>query len=270
MPVHLLVLPRRQATTLSQSELPWTYWICLHWPRLLRQDLDISYEATMLDKRRLHFWVVVPGWIHAVVLNGFELRFCLCSLRFWWTDMRPSQLSWRLKDFTYKHNPVEQWPWIRVIPFVLVDIHIWMQHDATAWIQDNKSIQELLFIFDSPESTATRTHRDEFSPQAKVQWWYLPWNVVKLALRPEVGTLDPSNKWNQNIAVKREEFGSSSCHPSLVVNHCTGTDFDGFVQEKIMVDNLQVFLNFWSSFVSSIGTIAWFSAKRQGFEKKHR
>ena len=84
------------------------------------------------------------------------------------------------------------------------------------------------FMFDSPEATATRTHRDEFSPQAKVQWWYLPWNVVKLALRPEVkekpwikyatkqsGTLEPSNKRNQNIAVKREEFRSSSCHPSF-------------------------------------------------------
>lgn len=82
-------------------------------------------------------------------------------------------------------------------------------------------------MFDSPEATATRTHRDEFSPQVKVQWWYLPWNVVKLALRPEVkekpwikyatkqsGTLEPSNKWNQNIAVKREEFRSSSCHHS--------------------------------------------------------
>ena len=101
MPVHLPVLPRRQATTLSQSELPWTYWICLHWPRLLRQDLDISYEVTMLDKRWLHFWVAVPGWIHAVVLNGFELRFCLCSPWFWWMDMRPSQLFWRLKDFSY-------------------------------------------------------------------------------------------------------------------------------------------------------------------------
>ena len=113
----------------------------------------------------------------------------------------------------------------------------------------------------------TRTHRDEFSPQAKAQWWYLPWDVVKLALRPEVretprikyatkqsGTLEPSSKWNQNKTAKGDEFRISSCHPS-------------FPSELILMVSFKK--KSWLTIDKSTGTIAWFSAKLQGFEKKH-
>lgn len=170
MPVHLPVLPRRQATTLSQSELPWTYWICLQWPRLLRQD-----EATFLTESQTKWqcWVAVPGY-----QVGYTQWFWVLSWDFAYVPCRVLMdgYGW----ICGHHNSSGVWKILvtNIIPSISDHEFEWF-------------LLKLMFTFGMQLQSKTPqpqqlAHRDEFSPQAKVQWWYLPWDVVKLALRREV------------------------------------------------------------------------------------